>query len=155
MCLLSYVASHNQLRSLPVEVFTLKNLRSLTLQQNLLESLPEELGQLENLIELVTNTYCIILPPGSFYCVVWLADVSVLSVVIGWRMCPTTIWRVCPPVWAVSPACRNWICVTTSSAVCLTAWPSSQVRSAILHVSLSASLMCLKLSGSGHYLPQQ
>lgn len=48
-------ASHNQLRSLPVEVFTFKNLHSLSLQQNLLESLPEELGQLENLFELVTT----------------------------------------------------------------------------------------------------
>lgn len=58
MCLLPCVASHNQLTSLPVEVCILKNLRSLTIQQNLLESLPEELGQLQNLTELVTNTNC-------------------------------------------------------------------------------------------------
>lgn len=58
MCLFPCGASHNQLKTLPVEVCTLKNLHSLTLQQNLLESLPEELGQLENLTELVTNTYC-------------------------------------------------------------------------------------------------
>lgn len=55
MCVLCYGVSHNQLRSLPVAVCTLKNLCSLTLQQNLLESLPEELGQLENLTELVTK----------------------------------------------------------------------------------------------------
>lgn len=55
MCFFCFWASHNQLRSLPVEVFTLKNLHSLSLQQNLLESLPEELGQLENLTELVTT----------------------------------------------------------------------------------------------------
>lgn len=33
----------------------LKNLHSLSLQQNLLENLPEELGQLENLTELVST----------------------------------------------------------------------------------------------------
>lgn len=46
--------SHNLLRSLPVELFTLKNLRCLVVQQNLLEELPEEVGQLVNLTELVT-----------------------------------------------------------------------------------------------------
>lgn len=50
-----FLASHNQLSSLPVEMFTLKNLRCLTLQQNLLENLPEELGQLQNLTELVKS----------------------------------------------------------------------------------------------------
>lgn len=55
-----FLTSHNQLSSLPVEVFTLKNLRCLTLQQNLLENLPEELGQLQNLTELVKSE------PGSF-----------------------------------------------------------------------------------------
>lgn len=49
------VISHNQLSSLPVEVCMLRNLRSLTLQQNLLENLPEEFGQLENLTELVSD----------------------------------------------------------------------------------------------------
>lgn len=45
--------SHNQLTALPFEVWTLKNLLSLSVQQNLLEILPEELGELENLMELV------------------------------------------------------------------------------------------------------
>lgn len=51
------VSSHNQLTSLPVEVFALMNLRSLTLQQNLVDRLPEELGRLEKLTELVTAKF--------------------------------------------------------------------------------------------------
>uniref|UniRef100_A0A673CQN4 Leucine rich repeat containing 40 n=1 Tax=Sphaeramia orbicularis TaxID=375764 RepID=A0A673CQN4_9TELE len=52
-----------KLTSVPVEVCTLKNLRSLTLQQNQMESLPEELGQLENLTELdVSNNHLTALP---------------------------------------------------------------------------------------------
>ncbi|KAI4828423.1 hypothetical protein KUCAC02_022519 [Chaenocephalus aceratus] len=43
---------HNQLSALPVEVYSLNKLCSMTLQQNRLESLPEELGQLENLTQL-------------------------------------------------------------------------------------------------------
>lgn len=55
MCVFICVTSHNQLKSFPVEVCFLKNLRCLTVQQNLVESLPQEIGQLENLTELVTN----------------------------------------------------------------------------------------------------
>uniref|UniRef100_A0A3B4BHQ9 Disease resistance R13L4/SHOC-2-like LRR domain-containing protein n=1 Tax=Periophthalmus magnuspinnatus TaxID=409849 RepID=A0A3B4BHQ9_9GOBI len=42
----------NQLRALPLELFSLALLSSLTLQHNLLESLPPELGQLTSLTEL-------------------------------------------------------------------------------------------------------
>lgn len=81
MYLFSCADSHNQLRALPVEVCTLKNLHSLTLHQNLLETLPEVLGQLENLTELVTNTYwmCSVLHSHQALSTVlcdWLTEVS-------------------------------------------------------------------------------
>ncbi|CAJ1060147.1 leucine-rich repeat-containing protein 40 [Xyrichtys novacula] len=56
MCLFVFDGSHNQLKTLPVEVCLMKNLRSLTLRENLLESIPEELGRLENLSELDLST---------------------------------------------------------------------------------------------------
>uniref|UniRef100_A0A3Q4GJ43 Leucine rich repeat containing 40 n=1 Tax=Neolamprologus brichardi TaxID=32507 RepID=A0A3Q4GJ43_NEOBR len=67
---------HNQLDSLPVEMCTLKNLRSLTLQQNLLENLPEDLGQLANLTELDASSNQLKSLPSSFGCLVSLQKVN-------------------------------------------------------------------------------
>uniref|UniRef100_A0A3Q4M672 Leucine rich repeat containing 40 n=1 Tax=Neolamprologus brichardi TaxID=32507 RepID=A0A3Q4M672_NEOBR len=64
------------LDSLPVEMCTLKNLRSLTLQQNLLENLPEDLGQLANLTELDASSNQLKSLPSSFGCLVSLQKVN-------------------------------------------------------------------------------
>ena len=52
------VCSHNKLKELPVEVWSLKNLRCLHLQHNQLEELCAEVAQLTDLEEMVGGRAC-------------------------------------------------------------------------------------------------
>lgn len=147
-------ASHNQLASLPVCLFQLKNLASLALQFNLLASLPEDLGRLRNLMELVnTRTFrfrqllsvCCFRSPG--FCLF-----NVFSIVFS-RTCPTTTWETFLPVWAVSPVYRSSTCLIISSVVCLKAWASSQVRLGFFYCFNTVSAATHNTDDNSHPFP--